>query len=213
MTATALIAIWATGGLVAAAALSIWTRNLLTTPPRGPFLTDWIAPLVTAIMFGILAWRFGPQFDLLPYSALAAIGIQLAVIDVIELRLPGPFVYVGLAFVGALLHDVDGAVLEPAESAACDSRDGSTCDLLPGPCAGFPRRAWGRRRKAGCAGGDRSRLGELVCPDHCDLFGVVSRDPGVVGPLGDAAKTARLAHADGAVHGARRIAHDCVLPH
>jgi leader peptidase (prepilin peptidase)/N-methyltransferase len=63
---------------------------------------DWIAPLLTAILFGILAWRLGPHFDLLPYSGLAAVGVALAVIDVIEQRLPSPLVYSGLTVVGAL---------------------------------------------------------------------------------------------------------------
>ena len=66
-------------------------------------MPDWVAPLLTAILFGVLAWRFGPHFDLMPYSALAAVGVALAVIDVIEQRLPSPLVYAGLAIVGALL--------------------------------------------------------------------------------------------------------------
>ncbi len=66
-------------------------------------MTDWTAPLLTAILFAILAWRFGPHFNLLPYSGLAAIGVALAVIDVIEQRLPSPLVYTGLVVVGALL--------------------------------------------------------------------------------------------------------------
>jgi leader peptidase (prepilin peptidase)/N-methyltransferase len=103
LTATALIATWAASGLAAGAALSIWTRHLLKAPPRRLSVTDWVSPLFTVIIFGILAWRFGPHFDLLQYSALAAVGIQLAVIDVIEQRLPGPLVYVGLALVGSLL--------------------------------------------------------------------------------------------------------------
>ncbi len=46
---------------------------------------------------------FRSALDLLPYSSLAAISVALAVIDVIEQRLPSPLVYSGLAVVGALL--------------------------------------------------------------------------------------------------------------
>lgn len=82
--------------------LTIWTRRLLTSRRSGLSVMDWIAPLLTAILFGILAWRLGPHFDLLPYSGLAAVGVALAVIDVIEQRLPSPLVYSGLTVVGAL---------------------------------------------------------------------------------------------------------------
>ena len=85
------------------AALTTWTRRLLTSPRSGLSAADWIPSLLTAILFGILAWRFGTHFDLLPYSALAGIGVALAVIDVIEQRLPSPLVCAGLAIVGALL--------------------------------------------------------------------------------------------------------------
>lgn len=82
--------------------LTIWTRRLLTSSRSGLSVADWIAPLLTAILFGILAWRLGPHFDLLPYSGLAAVGVPLAVIDVIEQRLPSPLVYSGLTVVAGL---------------------------------------------------------------------------------------------------------------
>jgi leader peptidase (prepilin peptidase)/N-methyltransferase len=103
LTSNALIASWATGGLVVGAALTMWTRRFLTSCRPGLSVPDWAAPLLTAILFGILAWHFGPHFDLLPYSGLAAIGVALAVIDVIEQCLPSALVYTGLTVVGALL--------------------------------------------------------------------------------------------------------------
>lgn len=103
LTTSLLVPCWAAGGLVIGATLTLWMRKLLTSRRPGLTAADWIAPLLTAILFGILAWRFGPHFRLLPYSGLAAIGIALAVIDVIEQRLPSPLVYCGLAVVGALL--------------------------------------------------------------------------------------------------------------
>jgi hypothetical protein len=42
---------------------------------------------VTACLFGLLAWRVGVRPELLAYSALAAVGVPLAVIDVLEQRL------------------------------------------------------------------------------------------------------------------------------
>jgi leader peptidase (prepilin peptidase) / N-methyltransferase len=103
LTTSVLVASSAAGGLVVGVALTMWTRRFLASRRPGLSVADWIAPLLTAILFGILAWRFGTHFDLLPYSCLAAIGVALAVIDVIEQRLPSPLVYSGLAVVGALL--------------------------------------------------------------------------------------------------------------
>jgi leader peptidase (prepilin peptidase) / N-methyltransferase len=65
-------------------------------------MAKWIAPLLTAILFGILAWRFGAHLDLLPYSCLAAGGVALAVIDVVEQRLPSPLIYSSFAVVAVM---------------------------------------------------------------------------------------------------------------
>jgi leader peptidase (prepilin peptidase)/N-methyltransferase len=43
---------------------------------------------VTAILFGLLAWRFGPHPELFAYSYLAAVAVPLSVIDLFEMRLP-----------------------------------------------------------------------------------------------------------------------------
>ncbi|MBP2474840.1 leader peptidase (prepilin peptidase)/N-methyltransferase [Crossiella equi] len=101
--AAAFITLWAGVGILVGAALAPCVRRLLTAvlpASRAVHLT--VAPL-TALAFGALAWRFGHQFDLLPYSVLAALGVALGVIDVLEQRLPSVLVYTGVAFVGALL--------------------------------------------------------------------------------------------------------------
>ena len=86
--AAAFITLWAGVGILVGAALAPCVRRLLTAvlpASRAVHLT--VAPL-TALAFGALAWRFGHQFDLLPYSVLAALGVALGVIDVLEQRLP-----------------------------------------------------------------------------------------------------------------------------
>lgn len=62
-----------------------------------------VAPLLTALAFGSLAWRFNHQFDLLPYSVLAAVGVALGLIDIAEQRLPSVLIYSGVALVSGLL--------------------------------------------------------------------------------------------------------------
>jgi leader peptidase (prepilin peptidase)/N-methyltransferase len=100
---TAFTTMWAGVGIVAGVALTLGVRHLLTVAPPPAIATRLTAVLLTALIFGALAWRFGHQFDLLPYSVLAALGVALGVIDVLEQRLPSVLVYTGIALVGALL--------------------------------------------------------------------------------------------------------------
>jgi leader peptidase (prepilin peptidase)/N-methyltransferase len=97
------IASWTAVGLAVGCGLAANVERLLTTAPRGPSKTDRVVPLVTALAFGVLAGRFGLQFDLLPYSVLAALGVMLGLIDLIEQRLPSALIYSGVALIGALL--------------------------------------------------------------------------------------------------------------
>ncbi|RBM17608.1 prepilin peptidase [Prauserella sp. PE36] len=99
----AFITAWAGAGILVGAALAFGFQCLLTTAPTAALAMRLTATLLTALMFGALAWRFGHQFDLLPYSVLAAIGVALGVIDVLEHRLPSVLVYSGVALVGVLL--------------------------------------------------------------------------------------------------------------
>jgi len=94
---------WAAAGILAGAAMAACSRRLLTSERPGPRGAAVMSTLLTACAFGGLAWRFGRQFDLLPYSVLAAVGIALSLIDLIEQRLPSALVYSGLAIVAVLL--------------------------------------------------------------------------------------------------------------
>jgi len=50
--------------------------------------TTGISALITLVLFGLLAWRFGATAELLAFSVLALFGMRLAMIDLKELRLP-----------------------------------------------------------------------------------------------------------------------------
>ncbi|PXY16973.1 prepilin peptidase [Prauserella flavalba] len=99
----AFIASWAGAGTIVGAAVAAYTRRLLTSPPSRLLMSGLAATLLTACAFGGLAWRFGNQFDLLPYAVLAAVGLALGLIDLIEQRLPSGLVYSGAVLVGVLL--------------------------------------------------------------------------------------------------------------
>lgn len=90
-------------GLIVGAALATYSRRLLTAAPSGLLMPGLAATLLTAGAFGGLAWRVGYHFDLLPYGVLAAVGVALGLIDLIEQRLPSELVYSGAILVGALL--------------------------------------------------------------------------------------------------------------
>jgi leader peptidase (prepilin peptidase)/N-methyltransferase len=99
----AFIMVWAGAGILVGVALAFCVRHLLTAARPAAYATRLTAALLTAFAFGALAWRFGHQFDLLPYSVLAALGVALGMIDVIEQRLPSVLVYSGVALIGTLL--------------------------------------------------------------------------------------------------------------
>jgi leader peptidase (prepilin peptidase)/N-methyltransferase len=58
---------------------------------------------ITACLFGLLAWCVGVRPELLAYSALAAVGVPLAAIDVLEQRLPAKLLMPAYPIVAALL--------------------------------------------------------------------------------------------------------------
>jgi leader peptidase (prepilin peptidase) / N-methyltransferase len=90
-------------GLIVGAALAAYSRLLVTATPSGLLMPGLAATLLTSGAFGGLAWRFGYQFDLLSYGVLAAVGVALGIVDLIEQRLPSELVYSGVVLVGALL--------------------------------------------------------------------------------------------------------------
>jgi leader peptidase (prepilin peptidase)/N-methyltransferase len=99
----AFITLWAGVGILVGTTLALCVERLLTAAPPVSRAVRLAVALSTALTFGVLAWRFGHQFDLLPYSVLAALGVALGVIDVLEQRLPSVLIYSGVAVIGALL--------------------------------------------------------------------------------------------------------------
>jgi leader peptidase (prepilin peptidase)/N-methyltransferase len=97
------IASWAGAGLICGAVLAAYTGRLLISTASKTWITSLLATLLTACAFGDLAWWYGDHFDLLPYCVLAAVGVALSVIDLIEQRLPSVLEYSCAVSVGALL--------------------------------------------------------------------------------------------------------------
>ncbi|WP_167344578.1 prepilin peptidase [Amycolatopsis thermoflava] len=56
---------------------------------------------MTAALFGAAGWRFGWGIDLVAYSSFAVVSVVLALFDVVEQRLPGVLIVVGILAVGA----------------------------------------------------------------------------------------------------------------
>ncbi|WP_353815997.1 prepilin peptidase [Agromyces sp. SYSU T00266] len=71
-------------------------------------LRTWSAG-TTALLFGLLAWRYGPDPVLPVLLALAAAGVALSIVDLTEKRLPNAMVFPALLVLGVLL--VVGAAL------------------------------------------------------------------------------------------------------
>ncbi|MFS8104101.1 A24 family peptidase [Lentzea alba] len=99
----ALVPVWACVGLLTGAALAIPTRKLLVSRSTEVFPLKWVPSTITAVAFAILAWRLGDRFDLLPFSALAAGGVALGTVDVLERRLPSRLLLPVAVAVGSLL--------------------------------------------------------------------------------------------------------------
>jgi leader peptidase (prepilin peptidase) / N-methyltransferase len=96
------IASWMCAGIVTGAGLAVYSAHLLTVVPRRFFLAGAATSLLTSCVFGGLASYFGHQFALLPYSVLAAVGVALGLIDVLEQRLPSVLIYFGLTVIVVL---------------------------------------------------------------------------------------------------------------
>ena len=59
--------------------------------------------LTTAVLFGVMAWRFGPVWELPAFLYLAAVGVALAAIDLDVRRLPDVIVLPSYGVAAALL--------------------------------------------------------------------------------------------------------------
>jgi leader peptidase (prepilin peptidase) / N-methyltransferase len=94
---------WAALGALIGTALRQPARALLPVPRQAhPLIAAVTLASVTACLFGLLAWRVGVRPELLAYSALAAVGVPLAAIDVLEQRLPAKLLMPAYPIVAAL---------------------------------------------------------------------------------------------------------------
>lgn len=105
------VSLWGVLGALVGAALSRVTHTSLTVPRRDhPLAMAVTVSLATAVLFGLLAWRVGLRPELLAHSALAAVCVPLAVIDLIENRMPARLLvpaYPGLAVLYGLAAVVE----------------------------------------------------------------------------------------------------------
>ncbi len=76
------------GGLVGAVLAPVVSGLVVPSHRLHPLVAWPVLVLGTALLFGLLVWRVGIRVDLAGYSALAAVGVPLAAIDVVEQRLP-----------------------------------------------------------------------------------------------------------------------------
>lgn len=84
-----MVPLWGVLGALAGTMLSRVTQASLAAPDRNHPLTTAITGCsATAVLFGLLAWRVGVRPELLADSALAAVCVPLAVIDLVEKRMP-----------------------------------------------------------------------------------------------------------------------------
>lgn len=94
---------WAALGALIGTALRRPARALLSAPRQAhPLIAAVTLASITACLFGLLAWRVGVRPELLAYSALAAVGVPLAAIDVLEQRLPAKLLMPAYPIVAAL---------------------------------------------------------------------------------------------------------------
>lgn len=94
------------GGILGWFPLAVWADRNTHTPAdeRMPLrrLRIWSA-LATAVSFGLLTWRFGLDPVLPALLALAATGVVLSIVDLIEHRLPNAVLLPTLLLLAVLL--------------------------------------------------------------------------------------------------------------
>ncbi len=95
---------WTALGALIGSALRRPVRALLPAPRQAhPLIAAVTLASGTACLFGLLAWRVGVRPELLAYSTLAAVGVPLAAIDILEQRLPAELLMPAYHIVAALL--------------------------------------------------------------------------------------------------------------
>ncbi|WP_052020337.1 A24 family peptidase [Actinokineospora spheciospongiae] len=93
--------IWGLLGAMAGAVGSRGTRMLAASSDDAELFSTWIGALMTAILFGALGWQTSSTENLVLVSCLVVVAIPLAVIDMVEMRLPNPLLAAGYLGVGA----------------------------------------------------------------------------------------------------------------
>ncbi|WP_229874179.1 prepilin peptidase [Amycolatopsis deserti] len=91
---------WVAVGTCVGAAIAMCSRALVRTRVLSVGERA-VSAGATAVAFAAAAWRFGWGIDLVAYSSFAAVSVVLALIDIIEQRLPGVLILVGVLAVGA----------------------------------------------------------------------------------------------------------------
>lgn len=87
---------WAAVGGAIGLMLGWWSPQLLRHHHSRAWITKAVALApTTAVLFSVLAWRTEPGASLLLASTLAAVGVPLAAIDLLEQRLPTALVWSG----------------------------------------------------------------------------------------------------------------------
>jgi leader peptidase (prepilin peptidase)/N-methyltransferase len=90
MTSGQEVLLWALAGATAGAALVPVTRQAMNTAVRATLLL-LVAATLTAGLFALIAWRLPAWPGLAGYSAFVAVAVPLAIVDVVEHRLPKQF--------------------------------------------------------------------------------------------------------------------------
>ncbi len=99
----------------------------------------WLTVLAGALSFGLLTWAFGPVPGLVPFLAVAGLGLLLAFVDLACMRLPDPLV-AALAVVVVLPLALTGDGDRLGRAALCAGLFAAgylTMALLPGGGLGF----------------------------------------------------------------------------
>jgi leader peptidase (prepilin peptidase) / N-methyltransferase len=108
------ITVWAAVGAVIGVAAAAGTRRLLVLDNRPTALALVVSgALLTGATFAIVATRYS-GFELLAYSYLAAIGVVLSTIDILERRLPGLLTSPSYAVIGGLVGASAAHTNDPA---------------------------------------------------------------------------------------------------
>ena len=91
---------WGLLGAMTGAVGNRSTRMLAASSDDIGLYSTWTGALATSILFGALAWRTPSTENLVLVSCLVVVAIPLAVIDMVEMRLPPPLLAAGYLGVG-----------------------------------------------------------------------------------------------------------------